>query len=185
MKRHHPFLVSLWIETMKRCRWITLPSLHSTSAAAFTLATALIALLPPASAAAQGADANATPQTSPSASPGNWRQFPVKAERGTLRIMVTPEVLLNGKADRLSPGARIRNIHNGVTTPMSLGDDVYVVNYLRNAQGEIHDVWLLTPDEAKAKLPSMTARAQRRDEAKDDGKTPFNDLPKWNPASPR
>jgi hypothetical protein len=153
---------------MKRCRWIALLSPVVFAASAF----------------AQGGVLPGLQASTPDSATGTWRQFPLKAERGTLRIVGTPEVLLNGKADRLSPGARIRGIHNSVMTPVSLGDGTYVVNYLRNAQGDVHDVWLLTPDEAKAKLPTM-AREKKRSEPVDDGKTPFDQLPKWNPASPR
>ena len=38
------------------------------------------------------------------------RQFPDQARRGVLRVTAPPDILLDGKPDRLSPGARIRSI---------------------------------------------------------------------------
>jgi hypothetical protein len=113
------------------------------------------------------------------------RQFPVRALRGTLKMQVSPDVLLNDKPERLSPGARIRNLGNMIVPPVTLGDATYVVNYTRNGMGEVQDVWLLTPEEAKAKLPSMTASKPRRGQAVDDGKTPYHELPKFNPTVQR
>ena len=42
------------------------------------------------------------------------RNFPKAALRAVLVVRAPPEISLNGKADRLSPGARIRNLNNKI-----------------------------------------------------------------------
>jgi hypothetical protein len=113
------------------------------------------------------------------------RSFPAKALRGTLAVQAPPDVLLDGKADRLSPGARIRDTRNMLAMSGTLVGQTLVVNYLRDGAGLLHEVWLLTPSEAAEKRPGAhtgsiinfsfgsDATAPRRD----DGKTPFNQLP--------
>ena len=78
----------------------------------------------------------------------NVREFPKTALRGNLSIVSPPEILLDGKADRLSPGSRIRGTNNLMLLSGGLIGQTLVVNYTREAQGMVHDVWILTPDEA-------------------------------------
>ena len=79
------------------------------------------------------------------------RPFPDAALRGVLQITNPPEVLLDGKADRLSPGSRIRGVRNELVMSGGLIGERFVVNYTREAHGLVHDVWLLTPEEAALK----------------------------------
>ena len=76
------------------------------------------------------------------------RQFPQTALRGELVVTAAPAILLDGKADRLSPGARIRGTQNTVLMSNTLIGQHLVVNYTREAAGMVHDVWVLTPAEA-------------------------------------
>ena len=80
-----------------------------------------------------------------------FRQFPKQALRGSLVVMGTPQVMLDGKPDRLSPGARIRNTQNMIVMPGSVKGKPLVVNYLREMNGLIHEVWILTEQEAQEK----------------------------------
>lgn len=80
-----------------------------------------------------------------------FRQFPAKALRGNLVVMSTPQVMLDGKPDRLSPGARIRNPQNLIVMPGSVRGKALVVNYVREHNGLIHEVWILTEKEALEK----------------------------------
>lgn len=77
------------------------------------------------------------------------RNFPPKVQRGTLTVTAPPEVLLNGKPDRLSPGARIRGTNNMLAMSGTLIGTPLVVNYLREPNGMLHDVWILTALEAQ------------------------------------
>ena len=98
--------------------------------------------------------AAATAQTS--------RPFPATALRGALVVTQPPEVLVNGDADRLSPGARIRGANNMLQTPAALVGQKLLVHYTREPAGLVHDVWILTPDEAARRpWPSKPEEAQR------------------------
>lgn len=77
------------------------------------------------------------------------RQFPEKALRGQLEIVQVPDIRLNGEPGRLSPGARIRNTQNLIVVPNTLLGQQLTVNYVRELNGLVHEVWILTPEEAK------------------------------------
>ncbi|MDZ7938247.1 MAG: hypothetical protein U5M53_08200 [Rhodoferax sp.] len=79
------------------------------------------------------------------------RNFPLKVQRGTLLVTAPPEVMLDGKPDRLSPGARIRGTNNMLAMSSVLVGQPLVVNYLREPNGLLHDVWILTALEAEIK----------------------------------
>lgn len=83
------------------------------------------------------------------------RQFPPAALRGTLQITAPPEVLLNGKSERLSPGARIKGTNNLLVMSASLVGSTVLVNYVRETHGLIHQVWILSPQEAQEKRAGM------------------------------
>jgi hypothetical protein len=83
------------------------------------------------------------------------RPFPPAAERGNLVVTAPPMLLLNGKPDRLSPGARIRGQNNLLVLSGTVIGQTLLVNYVRNPTGEVHDVWVLTPAEAALKLPAL------------------------------
>lgn len=149
--------------------------LHTAATRAAALPVALaatlgMALSPQAhaqfdSASVLGSTASATDTTStPSASAGTtalvpmafMRQLPVGSLRGELVLTNPPEVLLNGKADRLAPGARIRGTDNMLVMPGAAVGQKLVVNYTRESYGLLLDVWVLRPDEI-AKLWPKTA----------------------------
>ncbi len=77
------------------------------------------------------------------------RPIPPQALRGTLEITQPPNVLLNGKPDRLSPGARIRSDNNLLILSGTLVGRTLAVRYVREPHGQIHDVWILTATEAQ------------------------------------
>lgn len=58
-----------------------------------------------------------------------------------------PDITVNGKPDRLSPGSRIRDVNNMLVLSGGLaGKSLYTV-YRRDAAGLVHEVWLLTAAE--------------------------------------
>lgn len=89
------------------------------------------------------------------------RPFPANALRGTLTVTQPPEVLLNGQATRLSPGARIRGADNLLQMSGSLVGQALLVNYTVEPTGGVHNVWILTADEA-ARKPWPTTFEQAR-----------------------
>ena len=84
------------------------------------------------------------------------RPFPPNAVRGILTVTQPPEVLMDGKADRLSPGSRIRGANNMLVMSGALVGQAVRVNYTREPNGYIHDVWVLT--DAEASLPPPNQR---------------------------
>jgi len=123
---------------MNRCLPSTSPRLRALGVA-FALGAALIS---------GGASAQTTePQRIPPIS--------AKAQRGVLRVVAPPDVLMDGQPARLAPGARIRDRNNlMVVSGALLGQDL-VVRYTRDTLGLVHEVWVLTANEAAAGMPAQ------------------------------
>ena len=116
----------------------------------------------------------------------NTRQFPKEAKRGELMVLAAPEIALNNKPDRLSPAVRIRDINNNLVLSGTLANQRLVVNYLRDNTGLVHNVWVLNSEEIKQKMPgqpegilSNIRSMFETPVVKDDGNTPYNQLPKY------
>lgn len=103
---------------------------------------------------AQVASTSTTVLSDSSGNTAAVRNFPPKVQRGTLTVTAPPNVMLDGKPDRLSPGSRIRGTNNMLAMSSVLVGQPLVVNYLREPNGMLHDVWILTALEAQIKLVS-------------------------------
>ena len=79
------------------------------------------------------------------------REFPKTALRGEMVVKNHPEIVLNGKAERLSPGARIWDTDRSLVMSSRLAGQVVTVNYVREGGGLIHQVWILNSEELKEK----------------------------------
>ncbi|KQW00133.1 hypothetical protein [Rhizobacter sp. Root1221] len=89
------------------------------------------------------------------------RPFPQNALRGTITFGQPPVVALNGQVTQLSPGARVRDGNNMVVMTGQLINLKVVVNYTIDASGQVHNVWILRPEEVKMRpWPVTTAQAQ-------------------------
>jgi hypothetical protein len=86
------------------------------------------------------------------------RQFPPKAVRATMHVLDVSDVTMNGKPERLSPGVRMHNFNNSLVLTGALVGQTMVVNYVREAGGLIHDVWIL--NEAEIAQPDPSKQAQ-------------------------
>jgi hypothetical protein len=147
---------SLWTHTMNRCT-PRLPHLSHYLIAALLLAAAS----QPALAQSEAGDTL----------PG--RQFPKAVLRGELVVLTPPEITLDGKPERLSPGARIRGADNLLVMSGALVNQKLAVNYVREPAGQVHQVWILTEDEAKLGQRSLLQRLFNWGSAPADGaKTP-------------
>ena len=118
----------------------------------------------------------------------NTRQFPKEAKRGELVVLAAPDIAMDSKPDRLSPGVRIRDINNNLVLSGTLANQKLVVNYVRDNTGLVHSVWVLNREEIKQKMPgqpegilSNIRSMFETPVVKDDGNTPFNQLPKYKP----
>lgn len=90
------------------------------------------------------------------------RNFPANALRGEIVVQAPPELLLNNRAARLAPGARIRGADNMLMLSGALVGQRYLVNYTVDTVGLVKDVWLLRPEEAKVQpWPRTPAEAAR------------------------
>ena len=61
-------------------------------------------------------------------------------------------VQVKGAALRLSPGAQIRDTSNRIVLPSHIGGE-YTVRMLLDKGGQVHRVWILTPEEAAMPEP--------------------------------
>ena len=116
----------------------------------------------------------------------NTRQFPKEARRGELVVLTAPDIAMDSKPDRLSPAVRIRDINNNLVLSGTLANQRLVVNYVRDNTGLVHNVWVLNSEEIKQKMPGQTEGILSNIRSmfetpvvKDDGNTPYNQLPKY------
>jgi hypothetical protein len=79
------------------------------------------------------------------------RNFPATALRGELVITAPPEVLLNKRPSRLAPGSRLRGQDNMLVMTGAAVNQRMLVHYTRDLNGNVLDVWILTPAEAARK----------------------------------
>lgn len=114
------------------------------------------------------------------------RQFPPAAKRGTMTFTAPPVVQVNGDDQRLAPGVRIRNGNNMLVMSGALAGQTVVVNYMvERSSGMLQEVWILNPaelDQQRSGLDTVRNFVFGSDADKpkaDDGKTPFNQLPKY------
>ena len=112
------------------------------------------------------------------------REFPKNALRAVMVVTSPPQIILNGTSERLSPGARIKGPSNTLLMSGTLTGKEVLVNYVRDHQGMIHEVWVLSELEAQEKRPGMSFSniifgSDANKPKTDDGKTPFDQLPKF------
>ena len=89
------------------------------------------------------------------AAQGLPRNFPATALRGEIVVGQPPEITLNGQASRLAPGSRIRGTNNLMVMSGTLVGQDLKVRYTLEPLGLVHEVWILTPEEAAEKRPTQ------------------------------
>ncbi|MBJ2158658.1 hypothetical protein JC881_22970 [Variovorax sp. IB41] len=132
---------------MNRCK-------KTTNALALTAFCALAASAALFSLQASAQDEVPRPQTQNESLNGG-RNFPIGTLRGKFMVTSAPDVELDGNADRLGAGARIRNPQNMLVMPGAIIGQKYLVNYTRDAAGLLREIWILTPEEAVASRESL------------------------------
>jgi hypothetical protein len=85
----------------------------------------------------------------PAAAAAQARQIPDDAKRGKIVQIQDIMVEIDGRPMRLSAAAQIRSQDNLIIMPMSLPRGA-LVKFTLDGTGQIHRVWLLTPEEAAA-----------------------------------
>ena len=81
-------------------------------------------------------------------SQGIVREAPKNVKPGIMAVSATPPIItMDGKADRLSPGVRIRDLNNMLVLTGNLANRTVYTVYNRDGSGLVHEVWLLTEAE--------------------------------------
>jgi hypothetical protein len=97
------------------------------------------------------------------------RSAPADVKPAIIAVSATPPIItVDGKADRLSPGARVRDRDNRLVLPAYLAGKTLYTVYKRDAAGLVGDVWLLNADEY-AKVGGVSTDSA-------DGYKRFNEL---------
>src|SRR3954452_7920634 len=78
----------------------------------------------------------------PAVAQGIMREAPKDVVLAQMAVGAPPEILIDGKADRLSPGYRIRDLNNMLVLSASLAGTTMPVVYRRDAAGLVHEVWM-------------------------------------------
>jgi hypothetical protein len=78
---------------------------------------------------------------------GIQREAPKDVVAGRMVVTAPPEITMDGKAGRLSPGSRIRDLNNMLVLSASIVGKELPVVYRRDGAGLVHEVWVLTEDE--------------------------------------
>jgi hypothetical protein len=75
------------------------------------------------------------------------RSIPPDAKRGSLRHVQEMIVEVDGARARLAPGSQIRDANNRVVLPVAVPAGS-LVKYRLDSEGQLQQVWILTPQEA-------------------------------------
>ena len=88
------------------------------------------------------------------------RDAPKDVVLGKMTVTLPPIIQMDGKPDRLSPGARIHSVRNMLVLSASLAGTTVPVVYKRDTSGLVSEVWMLTTDEY-TKLGGTGSDAQK------------------------
>ncbi len=77
------------------------------------------------------------------------RNFPSDSKLGKLTAVSFPQFTINGQKMIMAPGGQIRGVDNLIILP-SVANYIGTVRYQLDIMGNLHRVWILTPDEVKA-----------------------------------
>ncbi|MBY0500017.1 MAG: hypothetical protein K2P74_10485 [Nitrosomonas sp.] len=76
------------------------------------------------------------------------RKFPVNSQLGNLTAVSFPLFVINNQQMQMGPGGQIRGIDNLIILP-NAANYVGFIRYQLDIMGNLHRVWILTPDEVK------------------------------------
>jgi len=88
------------------------------------------------------------------------RNFPKTALRGKITFGIPPAIALNGKPGPLASGYRIHGLDNLLVMSAQLMNNTYSVDYTLDMNGQVYEIWLLSPSEvAKSPWPTTAEQA--------------------------
>lgn len=76
------------------------------------------------------------------------RKFPIDSQLGNLTVVNFPQFTINGQQMIMGAGGQIRGVDNLIILP-STANYIGLVRYQLDIMGNLHRVWILTPDEVK------------------------------------
>ena len=96
----------------------------------------------------------------PAAAQTVQRNFPKTALRGTIAFNTPPVIALNGVVAHMATGYRIHGMNNMIVMSAQLVGLNAIVDYTIDVQGQVYEVWILTPTEiAKQPWPANPTQA--------------------------
>jgi len=87
------------------------------------------------------------------------RNFPQNALRGTILFGNPPAIQLNGDATLMAAGYRVHGPDNLIVMSAQLVGFQGTVDYTTDPQGQVNEVWLLTPAESARLWPTTPEQA--------------------------
>jgi hypothetical protein len=76
------------------------------------------------------------------------REAPRDVKPAIIAVSATPPIItVDGKQERLSPGARVRDRNNMMMLSGQLAGKTLYTVYRRDGAGQVHEVWLLDEEE--------------------------------------
>ena len=84
---------------------------------------------------------------------GVFRTIPAEAQVAAIKHVEGMNITLDGQAQRLSPGAQIRDDANRIIVPTQIPPGVQV-RYLLDGEGLVRQVWILTDAEKPPARPA-------------------------------
>lgn len=75
------------------------------------------------------------------------REAPKDVKPGIIEVTTAPRIKVDGKDDRFTPGVRVRDEKNMLVLTGRLTNKKFYTVYRRDVTGQVHEVWLLTPEE--------------------------------------
>ena len=79
------------------------------------------------------------------------RKFPPNSQLGSLTAVAFPHFTINGQQMTMGAGGQIRGIDNMIILP-STANYIGLIRFQLDTMGNLHRVWILTPDEVKDKM---------------------------------
>ena len=101
------------------------------------------------------------PATAPAATDGQsmHRAFPQNALRGKIVFGAPPVITMNGVVTRMAPAYRIHGLNNLLVMSAQLDGQTATVNYTRDVEGHVLEVWILSPAEIARPWPATLDQA--------------------------
>jgi hypothetical protein len=87
------------------------------------------------------------------------RNFPATALRGKIVFGMPPVITMNGVVTRMAPAYRVHGTNNLIVMSAQLDGLTATVDYTRDLEGHVYEVWILTPAEAARTWPVTLEQA--------------------------